>query len=30
VKITAEVSGAEMKGVVDYSMGTADFTGKKK
>jgi len=30
VKMTAEVSGAEMKGVVDYSMGTADFTGKKK
>jgi hypothetical protein len=30
VKITAEVAGAEMKGVVDFSMGTADFTGKKK
>jgi hypothetical protein len=30
VKMTAEVAGAEMKGVVDFSMGTADFTGKKK
>lgn len=30
VKMTAEVSGAEMKGVVDFSMGTADFTGRKK
>lgn len=30
VKMTAEVSGGEMKGVVDFSVGTADFTGKKK
>lgn len=30
VKMTAEVSGTEMKGVVDFSMGTADFTGRKK
>lgn len=30
VKMTAEVSGNEMKGVVDFSMGTADFTGRKK
>jgi hypothetical protein len=30
VKMTAEVAGAEMKGIVDFSMGTADFTGKKK
>ena len=30
VKMTAEVSGSEMKGVVDFSMGTADFTGRKK
>ena len=30
VKMTAEITGAEMKGVVDFSMGTADFTGKKK
>ena len=30
VKMTAEVAGSEMKGVVDYSMGTADFTGKKR
>lgn len=30
VKMTAEVTGGEMKGMVDFSMGTADFTGKKK
>jgi len=30
VKMTAEVTGSEMKGVVDFSVGTADFTGKKK
>jgi hypothetical protein len=30
VKMNAEVSGSEMKGVVDFSMGTADFTGRKK
>jgi hypothetical protein len=30
IRMTAEVSGAEMKGSIDYGMGTADFTGKKK
>jgi hypothetical protein len=30
VKMTAEVAGAEMKGMLDFGMGTADFTGKKK
>jgi hypothetical protein len=30
IKISAEVSGPEMKGILDFGMGTADFTGKKK
>jgi hypothetical protein len=30
VRMTAEVTGPEMKGVLDFGMGTADFTGKKK
>jgi hypothetical protein len=30
VKMTAEVTGADMKGTLDFGMGTADFTGKKK
>ena len=30
IRMTAEVNGAEMKGTVDYGMGSADFTGKKK
>jgi hypothetical protein len=30
VRMTAEVAGAEMKGTLDFGMGTADFTGKKK
>jgi hypothetical protein len=30
IRLTAEVAGAEMKGTIDYGMGTADFTGKKK
>jgi hypothetical protein len=30
IKMSAEVSGPEMKGVLDFGMGTADFTGKKK
>ncbi|MCC7179093.1 MAG: hypothetical protein IT177_11950 [Acidobacteria bacterium] len=30
VKMSAEVSGTEMKGLLDYGMGTADFTGKRK
>ena len=30
IKVNGEVSGAEMKGVIDFGMGMADFTGKKK
>jgi len=30
IRLTAEVAGAEMKGTIDFGMGTADFTGKKK
>jgi hypothetical protein len=30
IKMTAEVAGADMKGTLDFGMGTADFTGKKK
>jgi len=30
IKMTAEVTGPDMKGTLDYGMGTADFTGKKK
>ena len=30
IKVTAEVAGADMKGTLDFGMGTADFTGKKK
>jgi hypothetical protein len=30
IKVTAEVNGSEMKGMMDFGMGQADFTGKKK
>lgn len=30
VKINGDVTGAEMKGVIDFGMGQAEFTGKKK
>ncbi|MEO8682777.1 MAG: hypothetical protein ABI665_27255 [Vicinamibacterales bacterium] len=30
IKVNAEVTGADMKGVMDFGMGTAEFTGKKK
>jgi hypothetical protein len=30
IKMSAEVAGADMKGTLDFGMGTADFTGKKK
>ncbi|MGE0463281.1 MAG: hypothetical protein AB7Q16_18110 [Vicinamibacterales bacterium] len=30
IKMSAEVSSTEMKGMLDYGMGTADFTGKRK
>jgi len=30
IKVTAEVDGSAMKGMLDFGMGQADFTGKKK
>ncbi len=30
IKVTSEVEGANMKGMIDFGMGQADFTGKKK
>ena len=30
IKVNGEVDGASMKGIVDFGMGMADFTGKKK
>jgi hypothetical protein len=30
VTMVSEVTGGEMKGTMDFGMGTADFTGKKK
>ncbi|MEZ5285732.1 MAG: hypothetical protein R2712_13185 [Vicinamibacterales bacterium] len=30
ITMTAEVTGSEMKGTLDFGMGTADFTGTKK
>jgi hypothetical protein len=30
IKMSAEVTGPDMKGTLDYGMGVADFTGKKK
>ena len=30
IKITGEVDGKTMKGVLDFGAGTADFTGSKK
>ncbi len=30
IKMSAEVDGPEMKGMMDFGMGQADFTGKKK
>jgi hypothetical protein len=30
IKVTAEVNGSEMKGMMDFGMGQADFTGKRK
>ena len=30
ITLTAEVEGVSMKGIMDFGMGTADFTGKKK
>ena len=30
IKINAEVTGGDLKGVIDFGMGTAELTGKKK
>jgi hypothetical protein len=30
IKVTGEVEGATMKGMIDFGMGMADFTAKKK
>lgn len=30
IKLSAEVNSTEMKGTLDYGMGVADFTGKRK
>lgn len=30
IKVTGEVDGASMKGAIDFGMGMADFTAKKK
>lgn len=30
IKVNGEVDGASMKGIIDFGMGMADFTAKKK
>ena len=30
IKVNGEVDGDNMKGIIDFGMGMADFTGKKK
>lgn len=30
IKVNGEVEGADMKGIIDFGMGMADFTAKKK
>jgi hypothetical protein len=30
IKVNGEVAGSDMKGVIDFGMGMADFTAKKK
>lgn len=30
IKVNGDVDGADMKGIIDFGMGMADFTGKKK
>lgn len=30
IKVNGEVDGATMKGIIDFGMGMADFTAKKK
>ena len=30
IKVNGDVTGGDMKGIIDFGMGMADFTGKKK
>jgi hypothetical protein len=30
IKVNGEVDGTNIKGMIDFGMGQADFTGKKK
>ncbi len=30
IKVNGDVTGSDMKGIIDFGMGMADFTGKKK
>ena len=30
IKVNGDVDGSEMKGIIDFGMGMADFTAKKK
>ena len=30
IKVNGDVDGADMKGIIDFGMGMADFTAKKK
>jgi hypothetical protein len=30
IKVNGEVDGASIKGIIDFGMGMADFTAKKK
>lgn len=30
IKVNGEVDGSDMKGIIDFGMGMADFTAKKK
>ena len=30
IKVNGEVDGTSMKGIIDFGMGMADFTAKKK
>jgi hypothetical protein len=30
IKVNGEVEGSDMKGIIDFGMGMADFTAKKK
>ena len=30
IKVNGDVDGSDMKGIIDFGMGMADFTAKKK